>query len=184
MSDYFDRIAEELLDLDELKGSDDELVASLAVAYQRYRELLIEKNCVDFSHQQVFFSKMVYGNAVSFGGVSMESDRAFTNAVAFAGIANPTAFFKQVESLSVITTKVKFSDHHHFQRQELLSMLGDASDQTTFVTTEKDFVRLKSNGLLDLFQNVRACYIPINIQLNDASVFEEMIAEHLQAFGD
>lgn len=55
MSDYFDRIAEELLDLDELKGSEDELVASLAVAYQRYRGLLIEKNCVDFSHQQVFF---------------------------------------------------------------------------------------------------------------------------------
>jgi DNA helicase-2/ATP-dependent DNA helicase PcrA len=38
-----------------LKASDDELVASLAVAYERYRKLLIEKNCVDFSHQQVFF---------------------------------------------------------------------------------------------------------------------------------
>ena len=55
MSSYFDRIAEELLDLDVLKASDDELVASLAVAYERYRNLLIEKNCVDFSHQQVFF---------------------------------------------------------------------------------------------------------------------------------
>jgi len=55
MSDYFDRIAEELLDLQVLKACDDELVASLAVAYERYRKLLIEKNCVDFSHQQVFF---------------------------------------------------------------------------------------------------------------------------------
>jgi DNA helicase-2/ATP-dependent DNA helicase PcrA len=55
MSDYFDRIAEEILDLEVLKASDDELVASLAVAYERYRKLLIEKNCVDFSHQQVFF---------------------------------------------------------------------------------------------------------------------------------
>jgi DNA helicase-2/ATP-dependent DNA helicase PcrA len=55
MSNYFDRIAEELLDLEVLKASDDELVASLAVAYERYRKLLIEKNCVDFSHQQVFF---------------------------------------------------------------------------------------------------------------------------------
>jgi tetraacyldisaccharide-1-P 4'-kinase len=61
-------------------------------------------------------------------------------------------------------------------------MVAVASDQTTFVTTEKDFVRLKSNGLLDVFQNVRACYIPINIQLKDASVFEELIAEYLQAF--
>jgi DNA helicase-2/ATP-dependent DNA helicase PcrA len=55
MSNYFDRIAEELLDLEVLKASEDELVASLAVAYERYRKLLIEKNCVDFSHQQVFF---------------------------------------------------------------------------------------------------------------------------------
>ena len=55
MSDYFDRIAEELLDLIELEGSDDGVVSSLAVAYRRYRTLLIERNCVDFSHLQVFF---------------------------------------------------------------------------------------------------------------------------------
>jgi DNA helicase-2/ATP-dependent DNA helicase PcrA len=55
MSDYFDRIAEELLDLDELEDADDDLVKSLATAYRKYRRLLIEKNCVDFSHLQVFF---------------------------------------------------------------------------------------------------------------------------------
>ena len=55
MSDYFDRIAEELLDLDELEEADDDLVKSLATAYRKYRRLLIEKNCVDFSHLQVFF---------------------------------------------------------------------------------------------------------------------------------
>ncbi|MFM7766604.1 MAG: tetraacyldisaccharide 4'-kinase [Bacteroidota bacterium] len=133
-------------------------------------------------HQQVFFSKMVYGDAVSFGGKELGSDRTYTNAVTFAGIANPAAFFKQVKSCSENTTEISFPDHHNFLRQELVSMVASASDQTTFITTEKDYVRLKSNGLLDVFQSVRACYIPITIQLNDATAFEKMITEHLQAF--
>lgn len=133
-------------------------------------------------HQQVFFSKMVYGDAFSFGGKTLESDRKFTNAVAFAGIANPAAFFKHVKSLSANKSEIIFSDHHHFQRQELMDMVAGASDQTTFVTTEKDFVRIKSNGLLDVFQHTRACYIPISIQLSDAPAFDKMIIEHLQAF--
>jgi len=55
MSDYFDRIAEELIDLNDLAGSDNELVRSLAVAYERYKACLISKNSIDFSHLQVFF---------------------------------------------------------------------------------------------------------------------------------
>ena len=133
-------------------------------------------------HQRVFFSKMVYGDAVSFGGLPMESNRAFTNTVAFAGIANPAAFFKHVASLSETSNNISYPDHHDFQRQELLRMVADTTNQTTFVTTEKDYVRLKSNGLLEVFQQSRACYIPITIQLNDALAFEKLIAEHLQAY--
>lgn len=55
MSTYFDRFAEELLDIETLKTSTDELVSSLAVSYERYKKFLIEKNCVDFAHLQVFF---------------------------------------------------------------------------------------------------------------------------------
>lgn len=59
MSTYFDRFAEELLDLKELKEADDELVSSLAVAYERYRHFLIEKNSIDFAHLQVFFLELL-----------------------------------------------------------------------------------------------------------------------------
>jgi len=52
---YFDRIAEEMIDLDKLKNSQMELVRSIAVAYERYRAALISKNAVDFAHLQVFF---------------------------------------------------------------------------------------------------------------------------------
>ena len=59
MSTYFDRFAEELLDIEALKSSADDLVSSLAVAYERYRELLVEKNFVDFAHLQVFFLELL-----------------------------------------------------------------------------------------------------------------------------
>jgi DNA helicase-2/ATP-dependent DNA helicase PcrA len=56
---YFSRIAEEMIDLDALKQSENELVAAVAVAYERYKKLLQEKNAVDFEHLQVFFFELL-----------------------------------------------------------------------------------------------------------------------------
>lgn len=59
MKDYFSRIAEEMIDVKKLKKSDDELVAQIAEAYERYRALLLDKNAVDFEHLQVFFHQLL-----------------------------------------------------------------------------------------------------------------------------
>ena len=45
---YFSRIAEEMIDVEKLKDAESELVAQVAVAYERYLALLLEKNAVDF----------------------------------------------------------------------------------------------------------------------------------------
>ncbi len=59
MQGYFSRIAEEMIDVEQLKDSDSELVAQIAVAYERYKALLLEKNAVDFEHLQVFFYQLL-----------------------------------------------------------------------------------------------------------------------------
>lgn len=56
---YFDRIAEEMISLDELKKDSNVLIAQIAIAYERYRDALIEKNAVDFAHLQVFFHDLL-----------------------------------------------------------------------------------------------------------------------------
>jgi DNA helicase-2/ATP-dependent DNA helicase PcrA len=59
MQGYFSRIAEEMLDVNALKQSDDELVSQIAESYERYRALLLEQNAVDFEHLQVFFHQLL-----------------------------------------------------------------------------------------------------------------------------
>jgi DNA helicase-2/ATP-dependent DNA helicase PcrA len=52
MRDYFDKIAEELVDFSLLRTSPDPFLAAVGAAYGRYRAKLFERNRVDFAHLQ------------------------------------------------------------------------------------------------------------------------------------
>ncbi|MDE3258377.1 MAG: ATP-dependent DNA helicase [Gemmatimonadota bacterium] len=49
---YFDKITEELVDADRLTAADDEFLAAIGSAYQRYEQTMLEENRVDFAHLQ------------------------------------------------------------------------------------------------------------------------------------
>lgn len=50
---YFDKIADELVDPEEMRARDDAFLSALADAYETYRRLLFEQNRVDFAHLQL-----------------------------------------------------------------------------------------------------------------------------------
>ncbi len=50
---YFDKISEELVDVERLMDSDDEGLSAIGSAYQRYSARLQAKNHVDFAHLQI-----------------------------------------------------------------------------------------------------------------------------------
>lgn len=52
LEDFFDRIADELIDPDALAQSGDPFFVALSGAYQRYRDLLERTGRIDFAHQQ------------------------------------------------------------------------------------------------------------------------------------
>ena len=55
LSNYFNKITEELIDVSNLTNSKDELLKFIGQSYLKYKELLIEKNNVDFSFLQKIF---------------------------------------------------------------------------------------------------------------------------------
>ena len=55
----FDRIADELIDPRQLKDGDSEFVAALGWCYAEYRELLLDRNLVDFAHLQVWADEVL-----------------------------------------------------------------------------------------------------------------------------
>ena len=62
---YFDRICEELIDADVVAGSDRPFIATLGRSCQRYRQLLLRHNAVDFAHLQVWAHRVLQDDDVA-----------------------------------------------------------------------------------------------------------------------
>ena len=81
---------------------------------------------------------------VDFQGSVMENN-FFKNkrVLAFCGIANPYSFFEQIESLGIkVGERLIYSDHHNYSEKDIQFIYKNNSD--FFITTEKDFVKIKS----------------------------------------
>ncbi len=67
--------------------------------------------------------------------------------IAFAGIGNPKNFFEQLKEKNVNLVKTyTFPDHHKYSKKELENIIYESkNDNTVFVTTEKDYSRIKED---------------------------------------
>ena len=62
---YFDRICDEIIDPEDLVQSDRLFVAALGRCCLRYRNLLLQRNAVDFAHLQVWAHRVMQDDAVA-----------------------------------------------------------------------------------------------------------------------
>jgi tetraacyldisaccharide 4'-kinase len=67
---------------------------------------------------------------------------------AFAGIGDPPRFFRTLRLAGIeVVGERAFADHHPFSDGEIESLIADArAGQSTLVTTEKDFARLRGTA--------------------------------------
>ena len=65
---YFDRICDELIDIDVVAGSDRPYIAAQGYSCQRYRQLLLRHNAVDFAHLQVWAHRVLQDDDVAAAG--------------------------------------------------------------------------------------------------------------------
>jgi len=66
--------------------------------------------------------------------------------IAFCGIANPESFKRTLVDLGAnITEFYSFSDHYHFQHNDLIKLIGHKKklNDSCLITTEKDAVRIQ-----------------------------------------
>lgn len=88
----------------------------------------------------VFFAGIHYGKPEGIDSASILQWHLI------AGIANPTLFFQEAESLGNILSKHSFADHHNFSPTELIQLNEKAlamQKDESFLTTHKDYVRLQ-----------------------------------------
>ncbi|MBD1172481.1 tetraacyldisaccharide 4'-kinase [Pelagibacterales bacterium SAG-MED05] len=103
------------------------------------KELFEEKILSISNKVKIFYSKYLPENIEEFRN---------KNLFAFAGIGNPSNFFKLLSDNNLsVHTKLAFPDHYKFSKPEIQKMIDKAlNNNLELVTTEKDYFRIKHYG--------------------------------------
>lgn len=71
-------------------------------------------------------------------------DKTGFKAIVFSGIADDDSFLKLVADEGIeISDNVRFQDHHKYRDEDIEMLKAKYSDDTVYITTEKDFVKVK-----------------------------------------
>ena len=131
----------------------------------------------------VFFSKILYGDAILFNG-SKIIDLENYSILLVTGIANPTplaTYLQKCVSLELI----QFPDHHAFSSSDIQKIHAKfdvlQSNKKIIVTTEKDYMRLKAFENLTESDGYLWCYITIDVKLDREKEFLKVLNSYVRS---
>ena len=121
-------------------------------------------------HQNVFFSKIYYGeNAISANGqIRLKDLPKFT---LVTGIANAKPLVNFLNSQSLDFEHLEYGDHYNFTIKDIELF----EQKELILTTEKDYMRLLDNESL----KSTLYYLPISIDIDNTEKFNNLILEFL-----
>jgi len=92
-----------------------------------------------------------------------------------SGIGNPSSFERSMIKVGLdYVNHFQFGDHHEFSKNDIASILKRAKIQNidAFITTEKDFVKLKK---LD-FDMEKFYYAKLGVEINEIDTFKGIVS--------
>ncbi len=115
-------------------------------------------------------------------GISLDGERASLKelagkkGVAFAGIADPAAFFEQLEQVGLeLSDRIFLPDHESYDPQTLKRLQHAGQHADFLITTEKDGVKLQGQKFPG------PCYqVPMTLQIEDEQNFRQTLQKKLQ----
>ncbi|WP_299155278.1 tetraacyldisaccharide 4'-kinase [uncultured Christiangramia sp.] len=121
----------------------------------------------------VFFSSIIYSEMIfAEKERKLLKDIEQKDFVLVTGIANPDPMISYLAEMNIELKHFKFSDHHNFSTDEIENL--DTFE--SILTTEKDYMRLKSTKLAR-----KLYYLPIQTKIiYDAEKFDELILSYAQ----
>lgn len=143
------------------------------------KERLSIKQYCKFDHDRIFFSQMIYGDLVFFGKKPEQIERVLL----VSGIANPKPLKNQLKRYYQVDT-LEFKDHHNYTREDIAQIQHKfdkfASPNAAIVTTEKDFMRLKSLLSDADLNNYPWCYQSISVKIDEEEKFKALINSYVR----
>ncbi len=128
---------------------------------------------------KVYFSKIIYGEVIRFDNQAVG---LVGSVLLVTGIANPFPLKKYLERDKKVEL-LAFPDHHDFSLSEIqkIHTKFDALENKNalIITTEKDYMRLKSQLSLQDLEKYPWCYVPITIEIDRKKEFLDEIINYV-----
>lgn len=137
------------------------------------------KNKVNFNSENIFFSKIKYGELIPFG--SVDKTKAKTILIV-TGIANPSPLVQHFKR-NYHVELLKFPDHYDFTLKDIEDIHQKFDNfevrDKIIVTTEKDYVRLLQPNLIEKIKIYPWFYQSIDIEIDREEEFNKLIIDYV-----
>jgi tetraacyldisaccharide 4'-kinase len=112
------------------------------------------------ANQELYFSFIAYDDCIYSENKKVAlRDVQNESQLLLAGIAKPEPFFSHLKVNTNKQEVLQYPDHHSFTEKEILDLINKAQNQI-IITTEKDYVRLKSHNIEGILAT-QLYYLPI-----------------------
>ncbi|WP_034062048.1 tetraacyldisaccharide 4'-kinase [Lacinutrix jangbogonensis] len=135
------------------------------------KKKVIEGRLKPETHQKVFFSSISYASEV----IGKQDEIAINKLLQFTlvtGIANAEPLVRFLRNEGLVFNHLEYSDHHNFSKKDIETI----SKSNLIITTEKDYVRLISEGSL----TSKLYYLPIKIVFDKQEEFDELVKSKIK----
>lgn len=132
-----------------------------------------------FTQKPVFFSTIRYGEPVPMS----DKHAAFSNEVILlSGIARPQPLKAYVEKNFKLVQHFEYRDHYNYTKRDIekLSSVVSSNSNLSILTTEKDRVKLMSDELKSMIQELPIFYLPIEMKfIKNGKDFDMLVQDFI-----
>lgn len=141
------------------------------------------------AHQRVFFSYLHYGELYQLNNpvntIDTLNDLFRYKVISFAGIANAQPMVDYLKEYAEEVKHLPFPDHYEYEEKDLVNLEkyydGVNGGNKILVTTEKDFMRLKSGKVWQLAQRMNIYILPVEVSFKDKeNEFNDLILKYVR----
>ncbi len=138
--------------------------------------------------QHLFFTRFRYEPLVPVTEVAQKMDiQSVQDMIVLTGIAHPKPLLAHLEKRYRIVRHYAFPDHHAYTEKEIQSIYNQYFDnignKCILVTTEKDWMRLQSERLINIVSLLPVFVVPVEVEfLTDTQrdMFNQLLIDHVR----
>jgi tetraacyldisaccharide 4'-kinase len=98
--------------------------------------------------------------------------------IVFSGIANNISFHKVAANLGMLIEKtIQYPDHYDYSLTDINQLISDHNDNIIFLTTEKDYIKIREFG--EFVSNYPVYYLRIDVILNNSVLDNLLIKKNI-----